>query len=130
MIKRLAFALAIFIVPSLVSSDDNLQKSKLFIEELGKQVIEKVSNNQLTATERHSNFRDLYLAAFDNYYISRFVLGRYWKQIDKNVQTDFVESFNNYLVTTYAPKFKGWQGTFKATNSSLENNYYRRRTSC
>ena len=24
-------------------------------------------------------------------------MGRYWKQIDKNVQTDFVESFNNYL---------------------------------
>ena len=124
MIKRLTFALAIFLVPSLVSSDDNLRKSKLFIEELGKQVIEKVSNDQLTATERHSNFKDLYLAAFDNYYISRFVLGRYWKQIDKNVQTDFVESFNNYLVTTYAPKFKGWQGTFKATDSSLENNYY------
>jgi phospholipid transport system substrate-binding protein len=27
-------------------------------------------------------------------------------------------------VATYAPKFKGWEGTFKAVDSLLENNYY------
>ena len=66
----------------------------------------------------------LYLSTFDNYYISRFVLGRYWKTIDKKVQKQFVESFNKYIVATYAPKFKGWEGTFKATDSLIEKNYY------
>ena len=40
------------------------------------------------------------------------------------MRKQFVESFNDYIVTTYAPKFKGWEGTFKATDSLLENNYY------
>ena len=73
--------------------------------------------------ERYNNFKKLYLSSFDNYYISRFVLGRYWKTIDKVIQKQFVDSFNNYIAT-YAPKFKGWEGTFKAVDSLYENNYY------
>ena len=95
----------------------------MFVEKLGKQVVEKVSNTEITEQERYNNFKTLYLSSFDNYYISRFVLGRYWKTIDKGIQKQFVDSFNNYIVATYAPKFKGWEGTFKAVESLFENNY-------
>jgi phospholipid transport system substrate-binding protein len=105
-------------------SDENLASSKVFVEKLGKQVVEKVSNTEITELERYNNFKKLYLSSFDNYYISRFVLGRYWKTIDKGIQKKFVDSFNNYIVATYAPKFKGWEGTFKAVESLFENNYY------
>ena len=116
--------LALFIIPIHSFSDEKIEQSKYFVENLGKQVIEKVSNVNLSEGERIVNFRNLYLDSFDNYYISRFVLGQYWKRLDSNMRKQFVESFNNYIVTTYAPKFKGWEGTFKATDSLLENNYY------
>ena len=116
--------LALFFIPINSFSDEKIEQSKFFVENLGKQVIEKVSNVNLSDSERIVNFRNLYLDSFDNYYISRFVLGRYWKRLDSNMRKQFVESFNDYIVTTYAPKFKGWEGTFKATHSLLENNYY------
>ena len=116
--------LALFFIPFHSFSDEKIEQSKYFVENLGKQVVEKVSNINLTESERIVNFRNLYLDSFDNYYISRFVLGQYWKRLDSNMRKQFVESFNNYIVTTYAPKFKGWEGTFKATDSLLENNYY------
>ena len=116
--------LALFFIPIHSFSDEKIEQSKYFVENLGKQVVEKVSNINLSESERIVNFRNLYLASFDNYYISRFVLGQYWKRLDSNMRKQFVESFNNYIVTTYAPKFKGWEGTFKATDSLLENNYY------
>ena len=116
--------LAPFFIPIQSFSDEKIEQSKYFVENLGKQVVEKVSNINLSESERIVNFRNLYLDAFDNYYISRFVLGQYWKKLDSNMRKQFVESFNNYIVTTYAPKFKGWEGTFKATDSLLENNYY------
>ena len=116
--------LALFFIPIHSFSDEKIEQSKYFVENLGKQVVEKVSNINLSESERIVNFRNLYLDAFDNYYISRFVLGQYWKRLDSNMRKQFVESFNNYIVTTYAPKFKGWEGTFKATDSLLENNYY------
>jgi|TARA_B100000287_G_C20665006_1_gene791431 phospholipid transport system substrate-binding protein len=122
MLKRIIISL-FFIVPSFSQSDD-LSKSKIFLEKLGKEVVEKISNVNISDADRFKNFKKLYLSTFDNYYISRFVLGRYWKTIDKNVQRQFVESFNKYIVATYAPKFKGWEGTFKATDSLIEKNYY------
>ena len=116
--------LALFFIPIHSFSDEKIEQSKYFVENLGKQVIEKVSNVNLSDSERIVNFRNLYLDSFDNYYISRFVLGQYWKRLDSNMRKQFVESFNDYIVATYAPKFKGWEGTFKATDSLLENNYY------
>ena len=117
------FSLIIFI-PVLVFSNENLDKSKLFIEKLGQEVMGKVSNPSITDSQRYNNFKNIYLAAFDNYYISRFVLGRHWKKIDKQIQNRFVKSFNDYVVATYAPKFKGWEGEVKAVDSNIENNYY------
>ena len=122
MLKRLLISL-FFVVPTVINSDE-ISESKVFVENLGKQVVEKVSNSSISDAARHENFKRLYLSTFDNYYISRFVLGRYWKTLDKNLQTQFVKSFNKYIVATYAPKFKGWEGTFKATDSLLENNLY------
>ena len=122
-LKKFFFAL-IFLYPLVSHSDENLASSKVFVEKLGKQVVEKVSNTEITELERYNNFKKLYLSSFDNYYISRFVLGRYWKTIDKGIQKKFVDSFNNYIVATYAPKFKGWEGTFKAVESLFENNHY------
>ena len=51
------------------------------------------------------------------------IIREYFKQ--KNVIINHqIESFNNYVVATYAPKFKGWEGQVKAVDSVLENNYY------
>lgn len=123
MLKRFSFLIFITLIASSTSAD-TIYNSKIFVEKLGKEVVEKVSNTAISDEERHANFKKLYLSSFDNYYISRFVLGRYWKTIDKRAQIKFVESFNKYIVDTYAPKFKGWEGTFKATDSLIENNYY------
>ena len=105
-------------------ADSNAEGSKNFVEKLGKEVIETVSDEKLSDSQRRSNFRYLYLNAFDNFYISRFVLGRYWKRIDKTVKEEFVKTFNDYIVSTYAPKFKGWQGEFKAVDALIEKNFY------
>ena len=109
---------------SSVSADSNAEGSKVFVEKLGKEVIERVSDEKLSDSQRRSNFRYLYLNAFDNFYISRFVLGRYWKKIDKSVKEEFVKTFNDYIVSTYAPKFKGWEGEFKAVDALIEKNFY------
>ena len=117
----ITFSLLFF---SNVNADSNAEGSKSFVEKLGKEVIETVSDEKLSDSQRRSNFRYLYLNAFDNFYISRFVLGRYWKRIDKSVRDEFVKTFNDYIVSTYAPKFKGWQGEFKAVDALIEKNFY------
>ena len=106
MLKRFVLTF-LLLTPTITISGGLTDKSKSFVENLGKEVVEKVSDVNISDNQRQQNFEKLYLSTFDNYYISRFVLGRYWRTIDKNIQKQFVKSFNKYIVATYAPKFKG-----------------------
>ncbi len=124
MLKTISFFFIICLLPFSLSSNDNIKKSRLFIEELGQQVLKDIANSSISDLQREKNFTKLYNRAFDNTYISRFVLGRYWSKIDKKTQEEFTKSFQTYLVKVYAPKFKGWVGEFKTTNSKFSNNMY------
>tara|TARA_Y100000766_G_C18704482_1_gene505858 strand:- start:97 stop:351 length:255 start_codon:yes stop_codon:yes gene_type:complete len=84
MLKRFVLTF-LLLAPTLSYSEGLTDKSKVFVENLGKEVVEKVSNVNITDNQRLQNFKKLYLSTFDNYYISRFVLGRYWRTIDKNI---------------------------------------------
>tara|TARA_B100000989_G_scaffold226424_1_gene173609 strand:- start:251 stop:841 length:591 start_codon:yes stop_codon:yes gene_type:complete len=123
MFKVINFFLVV-LIPFSLSSNENIRKSRLFIENLGEQVINEVANSNISDTQREKNFSKLYNKAFDNNYISKFVLGRYWSKIDIKTQQEFTRSFQAYLVKVYAPKFKGWKGEFKTTNSKFSNNMY------
>ena len=116
------FILLLF--PIVSWGNENLIKSKVFIESLGKEVLTKIADKKIDDKDREKNFRKLYVRAFDNTYISRFVLGRHWKKIDNNTKNEFVKSFNDYLIMIYAPKFKGWTGKFETIDSQIENNMY------
>ena len=122
---RIKLYLFIFlIIPFGSIADENLKKSRVFIEELGIRVITEVANVKISPEQRENNFRKLYLNAFDNEYISKFVLGRYWNKIDSITKQTFIKSFNDYLIMIYAPKFRGWSGKFKTLNSEFQDNMY------
>ena len=97
MLKRFVLTF-LLLTPTISISEGLADKSKTFVENLGKEVVEKVSNTNISDNQRLQNFKKLYLSTFDNYYISRFVLGRYWRTIDKNIQKQFVKSFNKYYL--------------------------------
>ena len=120
--KLYFFILLLF--PIISWGNENLNKSKVFIESLGQEVLTKIADKKINDQDREKNFRKLYSRAFDNTYISRFVLGRHWKKIDKKTRNEFVKSFNDYLIMIYAPKFKGWSGKFETIDSQIENNMY------
>lgn len=118
------YTLVFLFFPFISFSNDNLLKSRLFIENLGKQVLSEVADSKISPEQREKNFRKLYLSSFDNEYISKFVLGRHWNRMDSQTKKTFIKSFNDYLIMVYAPKFKGWKGEFKTIGSQYENNMY------
>ena len=104
--------------PFFSIANDPLVSSREFIEDLGKKVISEISDPKIERSTRKLNFRKIYFEAFDNKYITKFVLGRHWKAIDSNTKNEFLNSFNEYIIQVYAPKFKGWDGEFKTISSS------------
>ena len=55
--KKFIFVLFLFF-PLISNSDENLGKSKIFVEKLGQQVVEKVSNTEISEQERYNNFKN------------------------------------------------------------------------
>ena len=42
--------------------------------------------------------------------ISRFVLGKYWKQASLDQKKEFIKAFRNYVVKTYSSRFSDYAG--------------------
>lgn len=73
-----------------------------FIQNLGDTAIHTLTNATLTDKQRETAFRRLFLANFDVPGISRFVLGRFWRQATPAQRTEYQKLFAEYIVKTYS----------------------------
>src|SRR6185437_10854289 len=93
-----------------------------FINELVNAALKALDNKQLTEEDRAKDFRQLLDKNFDMPRISRFVLGRYWKDASDQDKRRFTELFEEYVVRSYAKRFSEYSGeTVKITGSRPEN---------
>jgi phospholipid transport system substrate-binding protein len=47
-------------------------------------------------------------------YIAKFVLGKNWRRLTPGQRANFTKLYENYLIYSYAPKFRGYRGeTYK-----------------
>ena len=91
-----------------------------FIQTLGGEAIEMLSDSVLTEEDRVEEFRRILIKAFDLRTIGRFVLGRYWRRTTPDERREFEVLFEDYIVATYSTRLGQYQGealTVSATRS-------------
>lgn len=81
-----------------------------FIQTLGGETIEMLSDSVLTEEDRIEEFRRILVKAFDLRTISRFVLGRYWRRTTPDERREFEVLFEDYIVATYSARLGQYQG--------------------
>ena len=97
-------------------------EAQKFIEDFGNHAIESLAENGLTDQVRMDRFRNLYKKDFATNAIARFVLGPYWKKSSKEDQDIFAKLLEDYVVVSYAPKWKNYSGeTFSVYDSIQES---------
>lgn len=85
-----------------------------FIENLGAEAITLAADAGKSASDKSREFRTLLKRGFALPVISRFVMGRYWRQLSDEQKTRYNALFEDYLVATYAGRFNEYSGeTFK-----------------
>ena len=93
-------------------------EAQRFIEGFGNEAIESLTENGLTDQVRMDRFRNLYKKDFATNAIARFVLGPYWKKSSEEDQKTFAKLLEDYVVVSYAPKWKHYSGeTFSVYDS-------------
>ena len=88
--------------------------------EITKNAIDTLTDQSINQSEKENQFGELFDKNFDVPSISRFVLGKYWKQASLDQKKNFIKSFRNYIVKTYSSRFNEYSGE-KLTLLNFEN---------
>jgi phospholipid transport system substrate-binding protein len=81
-----------------------------FISSLGDETIRAITDTALDEKTRLETFRRLFFKGFDVHTISRFVLGRYWREATPDQQQEYQALFADFILDTYARRFSRYSG--------------------
>ncbi len=80
------------------------------IQRLGEQAAAAASDPGAGLETRSERFRSLLSEAFDLPFISRFVLGRHWRQATPEQRSEYLALFSDYVLQTYSARRGGYTG--------------------
>ena len=94
-----------------------------YVIEITKNAINTLTDESIDQKQKETRFGELFDKNFDIPSISRFVLGKYWKQASLDQKKNFIKSFRNYVVKTYSSRFNEYSGEkLKLLNFENESN--------
>ena len=93
-----------------VQSSATYADSGAFVKALGNRAIELLTSTQISDEEQAMRFRTLLREGFTVDKISRFVLGKYRRKATTEELKEFLELFENYIVSLYSSAFRNYSG--------------------
>lgn len=84
--------------------------ARRLIESLADKAIEALTVKTVSRSERVKRFRVLLHEHFAVKTIGRWVMGRYWRKATNGERTEFLDLFENLLVSIYVDRFANYAG--------------------
>ena len=97
--------------PTTLLAEENFEPAIAVVEKLHETLLNNMQNSaSLGYNGRYEELSPVIKSSFDTPLIAKVVLGRNWKELDTQQQSDFVELFNRLSVATYASRFDNFSG--------------------
>ena len=94
-----------------------------YVMTMTKNAIDTLTSQSISQQEKELQFGQLFDKNFDVPSISRFVLGKYWKQASTDQKKKFIKTFRDYVVKTYSSRFNEYSGEqLQLLNTENESN--------
>lgn len=95
---------------------------KVFVSQLAGKAMETMTAKGMSDTERNQRFRSQFTSDVDLPEIGKFVLGRHWRAATPEQQQEFLKSFEDIVVLTWATRFKDYGGDLRhvVTNAATD----------
>ena len=81
-----------------------------FIQELADQALTVLQDGGVSLEERERRFQKLLHDGFAMVLIDRFVVGRYWKAMSPDQQSEYQRLFSTWVLKSYAARLGGYTG--------------------
>ena len=79
------------------SAEDVLAATE-FVQQLADETITSLSDDTLAESDRRSQFDELIERGFAAEYISKVVIGRYWRKMDPNQRSEYLTLFRTFIL--------------------------------
>lgn len=97
-------------VATVANAAIDKEKALSMVENLTKEGIEEIVNSDASVSEKNEVFRKLFDENLDIDFISRYVLGRYWRKASVAQRVNFVSLYREYNVKTWSKRFDEFKG--------------------
>ncbi len=101
----LIVSLALIAMPARAEQTDG---AAAFVRDFGDQAVAVLVDGNLPSGQREVAFRRLFKAGFDIDVISRFVLGKYWRNATPAERAEYTRLFEDFIIATYARRMEAY----------------------
>lgn len=129
--KNILFTAIFVLFSSQISSSAlaqdaiKLDQVKVFISEVGNQIIKSADDKKLSVEQRKAKIIAIIDESIDADWISRFVLGKNYKTMSEENKATFTKLYRDFMINTYGPKFQNYNGKrFDVTEVTEQNGFY------
>ena len=93
-------------------------EASAFVNRIARTALDDLALTSVQEAQRNKRFQDLMDETFDVQLISRFVLGRYWRQATEAERTEYMRLVRELIVQSYARRFTDFNGAqFRVTGT-------------
>ena len=116
----------IFFTSSALAQDNTkLDQVKVFINEVGSQIIKSADDKKLSVAQRKAKIISVIDESIDADWIARFVLGKNYRTMSEEHKAAFTKLYRDFMINTYGPKFQSYNGKrFDVTDVTEQNGFY------
>lgn len=105
--------------PCLAAPVDDASK---YIEGLGNNAIAILTDKALDKEVKSQKIEQLFRDNVDMNWIGKFVIGRFWRQINDDQKQRYLKEYETFLVRNYATRFTDYtSGSFKITDAKANS---------
>lgn len=117
--------LSIFILPTLSQADAAEDQARNFVDEIGNKIVSIANEKKSSEKNKKDRIITVIDNAIDPDWIARFVLGKNYKTADDKQRERFTKLYRDFMINTYGPKFKNYNGRkFEVKEVTEQNSFY------
>lgn len=91
-----------------------------FVNDLAERVIAIVKRKDLSEKDKEMKLNDIFVKSIDTKWIGRFSMGKYWRSLNPNQKSSYLNLYSDYLAGLYVPNFRKYTGNVIKINGSKE----------
>lgn len=92
----------------LASASASAEGAKQFIKKVSDDVVKLIKNDNTNELIKEQQLSKIFEDAVDTKWISKFVMGKYWRETSQAQKTVYLKLHRQFLVNSYVPKFKNY----------------------